>query len=191
VKSLSTYLYVGLDGEMSSAELAEGGKLIQIGLTVRLPDGQLDTFSCLVNPGQMQWSEEAAQVHGIHPDDIRAFGLPSHEADQMCYDWLISHGADPKKRRLTIPVGFNIIGFDLPFVRAQLPKTYELFSRRMADLNGMLWMLQGKDGLGFTDWKDKAMAYAHENLPDHRPHDAGWDSQRHLLVFEYFKALVA
>lgn len=187
----STYLYVGLDGEMSSAALSEGGRLIQIGLTVRLPDGALDTFSCLINPGEMQWSEDAAKVHNISQEDIRDFGLPSELADQMCYDWLIGHGADPKKTRLTIPVGFNIIGFDMPYVRAQLPMTAELFSRRMADLNGMIWMLQGKEGMGFTGWKNAGLRHAEAILTDKREHDAGWDSQRHLLVFEYFKQLVA
>lgn len=183
------YLYVGLDGEMSGY-LEDGGRLIQIGLTVRKPDGELDTLSVLINPGKMSWSEESAAIHEISLSDVVEVGLPNDVVDQLCYDWLIVHGADPKKRKLTIPVGFNIIGFDMPFIKEQLPQTYSLFSRRMGDLNGMIWMLQGKDGLGFTGWKDAAINHAHSILPDFNPHDAGWDSARHLLCFEFFKNLV-
>lgn len=183
-----TYLYVGLDGEMSGY-LSEGGKLIQIGLTVRTADG-LETLDFLINPGEMTWVERAAEVHNIPQELILAEGISNEEADQRCYDWLIGHGADPRKRKLTIPVGFNIIGFDMPFIKEQLPRTYSLFSRRMADLNGMIWMLQGKDGMGFTGWKNAGLKYAEDILVENREHDAGWDSARHLLVFEYFKALV-
>jgi len=187
-----TYLYVGIDGEMSSSEIDQNGKLIQIGLTVRTAAG-LDTLTLLINPEDpdMQWSEEAAAVHNIPLSEVLEYGRSNESVDELCYRWLLAHGADIKKRRLTIPVGFNIIGFDMPFVRAQLPKTASLFSRRMADLNGMIWMLQGKDGHGFTGWKKKALDYAHGQLDDHKPHDAGWDSARHLLCFEYFKQLVA
>lgn len=180
-----TYLYVGIDGEMSGY-LEEGGKLIQIGLTVRTAEG-LDTLSILINPGEMFWNEDSAKVHNIDQRDIRDFGKPNESADHMVYNWLINHGADPKKRRLTIPVGFNIIGFDMPFIKAQLPRTYSLFSRRMADLNGMIWLLQGKDGKTFTNWKDEACEFAHNNLDNYLPHDAGWDSKRHLLCFEFFQ----
>lgn len=186
-----TYLYIGIDGEMSSSELQEGGKLIQIGLTVRTATG-LDTLTLLINPEDpdMQWSAEAAAVHNIPLEKVLLQGRSNDQVDELCYHWLISRGADPRKRKLTIPVGFNIIGFDMPFIKAQLPKTYSLFSRRMADLNGMIWMLQGKDGHGFTGWKDQALEYAHNLLDDHNPHDAGWDSARHLLCFEFFKKLV-
>ena len=40
------------------------------------------------------------------------------------------------------------------------------------------------------EWKAMAMEYAKINLPVYKPHDAGWDSARHLLCFDYFKTAV-
>jgi len=56
-----SYLFLGLDGEMSSSELSEGGKLIQIGISTL--DGNNRSYT--MNPGECQWSEEAEAVHGL------------------------------------------------------------------------------------------------------------------------------
>jgi Exonuclease len=181
-------LFVGIDGEMSSTDLQAGGKLIQIGLSVEGPDG-IETIDYLIRPvGEMQWSEEAAQVHKI-PQEALKGALHPDEVDEILYEWLIERGANPKKRAKTIPVGFNIIGFDMPFVKATLPKTYSLFSRRMADLNGMLWLLHGKNNKSFETWKSMALDYAKMNMTDYKPHDAGWDSARHLVCFNYLRSV--
>lgn len=184
------YLYVGLDGEMSSNNVATGGRLIQFGLTVRAPEGYLDTFSMLINPGEMEWQDEAAAVHNISQDDIRDFGKPNEVADALFYEWLTSRGADPKRKIATIAVGFNIMSFDMPFVRLQLPNTYSLFSRRGADLNAMCFLLDGKDGVGYDKWKERAKKYAEDTLNTNAPHDAGWDSQMHLLCMDYLKSVI-
>lgn len=182
-------LFVGIDGEMSSPDLAGGGKLIQIGLTVEGPNG-LDTIDYLIRPvGEMLWSEEAAKIHNI-PQEALKGALHPDEVDEILYEWLIQRGAKPRQRAKNVPVGFNIIGFDMPFIKETLPKTYSLFSRRMADLNGMLWLLHGKNNLNFDSWKQLALDYAHMNMPDHRPHDAGWDSARHLICFNYLRNVI-
>jgi hypothetical protein len=106
----------------------------------------------------------------------------------------LDKGASPKHRAKTVPVGFNITGFDMPFVKKTLPKVYSLFSRRTAELNGMLWLLHGKEDNGhavsFEGWKKKAMEYAHDSLDDYLPHDAGWDAKRHLLCYEYLQSVI-
>ena len=179
---------MGIDGEMSSANLAEGGRLIQIGVAVRLPDGTLSSASWLINPGEMAWEATAAAVHGISYETVIQQGRSQDSVDQELYDWLISHGAHPRQRAKNVPVGFNITGFDLPFIKLQLPKTYALLSRRTAELNGMMWLFHGKNNLNFESWKQMGMDYAHMNLPDYKPHDAEWDAKRHLLVFEWLRS---
>ena len=182
-------LFVGIDGEMSGPELEKGHRLIQIGVSVRTPDG-LDSISFLLKPRlDMLWDDESAKVHQIPLATLEKDGIDEKEADQLLYNWLIAHGANPRQRAKTVPVGFNIIGFDMPFIKMQLPKTYSLFSRRMADLNGMLWLLHGKNNKNMDSWKKMALDYAEMNLPDFNPHDAEWDAKRHLLCFEWLRSI--
>lgn len=167
--------------------MEKGGKLIQIGLSVSTPLG-IETISYYIRPPQdMYWEDRAAEVHKITQEQLRLNGKHPEEVDEELYAWLTSYGANPKHRAKTVPVGFNITGFDMPFVKATLPKTYSLFSRRTAELNGMLWLLDGKKGLGFEEWKEMSLEYARMNLSTYKPHDAGWDSARHLLCFEYLR----
>ena len=186
-------LFVGIDGEMSSSEIDSGGKLIQIGVSVRV-DGELRSFEALINPGEMDWCPEAAQVHQIPKETIELQGRSQDSVDQELYQWLVNQGANPKRRAKTIPVGFNIIGFDMPFIKKQLPLSYSLFSRRMADLNAMLWLLNGKEDNGhavsFEGWKTKALNWAESQLSDFKPHDAEWDAKRHLLCYEYLQSVI-
>jgi hypothetical protein len=183
-------LFIGIDGEMSTPNLAEGGRLIQIGVAVRLPDGQIDSQGWLINPGEMTWEARAAAVHGISYETVIQQGRSQDSVDTELHQWLIDRGAHPKRREKNVPVGFNITGFDLPFIKMQLPKTYALLSRRTAELNGMMWLFHGKDGKNFETWKSDSMNRAHAAVDDYKPHDAEWDAKRHLLVFEYLKSLV-
>lgn len=175
---------------MSCPEIQRGGKLIQIGLSAWTDKG-IETVSYYIRPPtDMYWEEKAAEVHKIDQEMLYKDGIHPEEVDEELYAWLIGHGADPKHRATTVPVGFNITGFDMPFIKTTLPKTYSLFSRRTAELNGMLWLLHGKQGRSMDDWKEMAMEYAKINMTVYKPHDAGWDSARHLLCFEYLKTAV-
>jgi hypothetical protein len=183
-------LFVGIDGEMSSPDLEAGGQLIQIGLAVHAA-GAIQSIVFLIKPTEeMLWDENAAKVHNITQDDIRGYGIHPEIVDNAIYRWLVGHGADARHRAKTVPVGFNITGFDMPFLKKTLPRTYSLFSRRTAELNGMLWLLHGKNDVGFEGWKKKALAYAESKLDDYKPHDAEWDAKRHLLCYEYLQSVI-
>lgn len=175
-----TFLYVGLDGEMSGTEVTEGARLIQIGLA--LPNGS--SYVAYINPGEMLWDEESAAVH-----KIERTALPSSEnadqVDQNAFDFLVGQGADAKRRLNTIPVGWNVGAFDMPFVKESLPKTYSLFSRRTVDLNALCFALDGKDDWDFETWKKMSKQYAIERIGYENAHDAGWDARMSLLCFEY------
>jgi inhibitor of KinA sporulation pathway (predicted exonuclease) len=183
-------LFVGIDGEMSCPDMEKGGKLIQIGLSVMTATG-IDTISLYIRPpADMYWEDRAAEVHQITQEQLKGAPHPE-EVDETLYEWLIKKGANPKRRIKTIPVGFNITGFDMPFIKMTLPKTYSLFSKRTAELNGMLWLLHGKQGKTMEQWKTMSMEYAKMNMDTYKPHDAGWDSARHLLCYEYLRTAVA
>ena len=184
-----SFLFLGLDGEMSSSELSEGGKLIQIGVSTA--EGR--TRSWTMNPGECQWSEEAANVHKISREWLELCKTPA-EVDSELYQFLIAIGADPKRRGKTIPVGFNVGAFDMPFLKDSLPKSFSLFSRRTVDLNALCFALDYQEENGMPvkaeTWKKRAKAYAIEQIGAENQHDAGWDSLMHIYCFEYLRQII-
>ena len=184
-----SYLFLGLDGEMSSSELSEGGKLIQIGVATE--DGLMRSYT--MNPGPCQWSEQAFAVHGITREKLST-SLSPEIVDVKLYEFLVELGADTKRRGKTIPVGFNVGAFDMPFVKDSLPKSYSLFSRRTVDLNALCFALDYKEENGMPvkaeTWKKRAKAYAIEQIGAENQHDAGWDSLMHIYCFEYLRQII-
>lgn len=176
------FTYVGLDGEMSSSELDQGGRLIQIGFA--LAGGS--AYSAMINPGEMQWDAVAASVHKIERSSLPN-SENADEVDMNAYGFLISQGATPKRRNKTVPVGWNVGAFDMPFVRETLPMTYTLFSRRTVDLNALCFALDGKNDLNFESWKKRSKEYAIEKIGYENAHDAGWDAKMSLYCFEYLR----
>ena len=188
---------IGLDGEMSSAELDQGGRLIQAGLAVRV-DGRLEVFSELIGWDELEWSEEAAAVHGIDRADIAAASR-SEEVDQRVYEWLLARGGRAKRRRL-VATGFNVAGFDLPFFRHALPRTMALVSRRSVDLNAVCMTLGGwatptGPTRTWTGWKDGLKSAADAEIArlgiSGHAHDAGYDAAQALLGWEWLRAEIA
>jgi hypothetical protein len=186
----------GLDGEMSSSDLDKGGRLIQIGAAVIHDDDSIHIFSELLNPGPNAWSEIAEAVHGYTRAEVAA-APPADIVDSKLVEWLVLHGADRKRRANTVPVGFNVTGFDMPHIRLVLPRTAALFSRRTVDLNSNCYLLEGLryDGnvLDFDGWKAIAQEYAARVINSYgagvAAHDAGYDSLMHLHVFHFLRAV--
>lgn len=178
-----TYMFVGLDGEMSGTELSDGARLIQIGLA--LPNA---AYVANINPGEMSWDPEAEAVHKIPREN-----LPSNPnadvVDANAYSFLVSLGADPKRRNKTIPVGWNVGSFDMPFVKETLPNLNSLFSRRTVDLNALCFALDGKEENGMRvnaeTWKARSKEYAIKKIGYEDAHNAGWDAKMSLYCFEY------
>jgi hypothetical protein len=184
-----SYLFLGLDGEMSSSELAEGGKLIQIGVSTE--EGH--SFSYDMNPGECQWSEVAFGVHGITLESLKVCP-PASEVDELLYEILLILGADPKRRNKTIPVGLNVGAFDMPFIKDSLPKSFSLLSRRTVDLNALCFALDMREDNGMPvkaeTWKKRAKEYAINKIGAENQHNAGWDSLMHIYCFEYLKGVM-
>ena len=102
-----------------------------------------------------------------------------------------------------IPVGFDVGAFDMPFVKATLPKLSKLFGRQSLDLNSICFGLSVARAAGPEDsgdemqrWKRSSISYAHEKLSDATysnregwwEHNAGYDAAEGLLALQYLAA---
>ena len=188
--------FLGLDAEMSDSELSKGAVIVQIGAAASPTDVFCEVIGWPI--GSYHKTSRAMAVHGISEEEI-AQAPPPAEVDARFWDWLCHHGASVDKKAV-VPVGFNVNGFDLPFVRAYLPKSYALLSRRVVDLNGLLYTFaecMPYEGSRPTSsgWKRIAKRYAAEALANAgvapKWHDAGYDAAAALLVREFFRGLIS
>ncbi len=183
---------------MTGADLAAGGRLIQIGLAFGTGPGEWIAERIGWDPGDYAADPRAMAVHGISEQEIR--DAPRAEVvDRRLYEWCRAHGGTPEKRRL-VAVGFNVGAFDLPFVRDALPETSRLLSRRSVDLNAVCFLLAGTLVHGgsrpsWTGWRRLAKRAAEARLAGEgiEPawHDAGYDALASLVAFEWLRARVA
>ncbi len=191
-------LIIGLDGEMTCADLHAGGRLIQIGLAVGTEPEDRITELIGWDKGEFVAEEKAMAVHGIPVETILAAPRPA-EVDARLYEWCLAHGGHPKKRRL-VTVGWNVGAFDLPFVQHTLPQTFSLLSRRSADLNAICFALSGVlphggGQPGWTGFRRMSKRAAEEELAklgiDPAWHDAGYDALAGLLSFRWLQRAIA
>lgn len=200
--------YFGLDGEMTTADIETGGRLIQIGVAA---DTDLEgkplegsvAYSALINPGgEYDWSERAEAVHGFTREQV-AKARSAAEVDAELEQWLLANGANPEYRGDIIPVGLNVGSFDMPHVKLVLPKTFARFSRRTVDLNALCYALEGKrymnnvDPYEYKAWKSNAKAYAERTIAKltegsevKAAHDAGYDALLHLHMWRFLRAAI-
>jgi hypothetical protein len=186
---------LGLDGEMSGSEIADGHVLVQIGAAF----SATDMFRSLLGYpiGSYPFSEKGMAAHGIAPEEIAQAPSPP-EVDaaltQYLLSGLIARGQEANAKRL-IPVGFNVGAFDLPFVAKFLPNAYALLSRRVIDLNAFClgYGAASKEYKGsipkWSGWKRLAVDVAAKNLAAAgitlSPHDAGYDAAEALEVLNF------
>jgi hypothetical protein len=186
---------IGLDGEMSDSELADGAVLVQIGVAF----DATERFSALLGwpEGSYFKTDRAMAVHGIDPATIAAADPPP-EVDAQLEQWLLARGGASDKRAL-VPVGYNVGAFDLPFVATYLPRTSKLLSRRVVDLNAFCLAYEGRvpyEGSlpTFSGWKRLAKRYSAKKLAavslEENWHDAGYDAASAILQVEFFASLV-
>lgn len=183
--------FFGVDVETSAIDLEDEAALIQIGIATRgtVNADDMAFTGSYVNPGDMYWDEESAAVHKISRETVNEAPEPAAVDEQM-KRWLIDAGAHESARGQNIPVGWNVSGFDMPFIRRYLPYTYWMFSRRTVDLNALCFALDGKFDKNWEQWKGSAKDYATEKFivnNEFRPHDARWDAVTSLLAFEYLR----
>ena len=182
--------YIGIDGEMSGTEIENGHKLIQIGMAKRV-DGEMTSTGYLLNPGIMEWSEQAESVHQFTREFIELNGEDPSMIDSTLANW-----ANPTdQRRDFVMVGFNVGSFDRPFIKQTLPLLYGKFSRRSVDLNSIIFAMADTNSQVLRI-KNSAKDYAFEQMEGmfdgfkNRQHDAEFDAVMSLYCFEYLQNVI-
>lgn len=192
-------------------------RLIQIGVAFNATE----TFVSNIRwpEGTFDWEPEAAAVHKLKIEDVteRPWLLDDEAGD---YNREMSERAAGVDLRLSewlrekfeargvggrngVPVGFNVVGFDMPFVRRDLPRTAAMFGYRGVDLNALCFMMghanekwtkltgRNKERIGWKAWKTRAKSHAAEVLGYDNSHDAGYDAQQAILAFEWLSEQTA
>jgi DNA polymerase III epsilon subunit-like protein len=172
--------FVGLDLETTSSDLVKGAKICQLGMAFGACDGFTSDVGWPLEVCDI--SEEALAVNKFTRERI-AGGPPPETIDAAAAAWLVTHHAGSHG---LIAVGWNVAGFDLPFVRAQLPQVADFFSYRTADLNAICFAL-GKPGRTWEAWKKQAKQWATTILGTANWHDAGFDAAAGLLAFYWLQ----
>lgn len=145
----------------------------------------------LVRYESRAWSEEAFGVHGITKD--RLASAPGPEVvDALAFEWLNKNV--PRHPAGRIPVGWNVSGFDVPFLRQHFPQTARAMSYRSVDLNAITFFL-ASCGIGkYQDIKGTvkataALRIATEHGGEEKWHDAGYDALASLYAYQALVAL--
>ena len=138
--------FIGLDLETSGVEIEEGVVPIQLGMAQLGRDGANPTlFKSNIGwpgfngpPGRdvfPSWSDEAEGIHKLTQDTI--LRAPSAiTVAGYAVRW-IGEEAPDTNRAAIIPVGWNIAGFDMPFIKRYLPALQDAIAYRSVDLNAV------------------------------------------------------
>lgn len=208
---MSNKVFLGLDLETSGSELAVGHVPIQLGLAV-VRNGRPEVFAEKIGGWHFEgypedvtlqddgrpavWSGEAAKVHNIPMKEIK-FAAPPIAVTSLAIDWI--DGLElPAPPDLHI-VGWNVAGFDLPFVRKYMRRLDRRISYRTVDLNAITFSLVGSElpgrgTLGYNAVKRMAKDYAAERCaevyPEAQWHDAGYDALAAVYSLEELRRIV-
>jgi hypothetical protein len=192
VEEMSKLNFIGLDGEMTGSGSRERGvvaskkyQLIQIGLAAN--PNNIQTFCSDI--GYREWNSqpEAMEVNKFTPERILAGPAPDYVDSEACR-WLDKQVG--KGRRDLHAVGWNVGGFDMPFVAEYLPKLFDRFSYRCVDLNSIVFAMSDDEN-DYKRIKGKVKSGAEVLLKKRGIqsdwHNAGYDAVNALLAFELLR----
>lgn len=133
---------------------------------------------------EWEWDEEAEEVHGIPKETLQSHP-PVNIVDGGVAARLWHLVKEQRMNR--IPVGWNVAGFDMPFVRRWMPLTASLLSYRSLDLNAICFYLDGLGGKTWKDHKRAAKQYANAFIDASQRHDAGEDAKAAIYELHYLR----
>ncbi|MDO8566492.1 MAG: 3'-5' exonuclease [Candidatus Moranbacteria bacterium] len=111
-------------------------KIIEIAYEKILPSGEIVSFCQRINPGK-PISPDASYINGIYDKDV--VDAPSFA--KLSYElWSTFEGADVG--------GFNITGFDLPFLKgefASVGKNFDFTSKKILDAKILYHKIEARD----------------------------------------------
>ncbi|MEK9151239.1 MAG: 3'-5' exonuclease [Patescibacteria group bacterium] len=111
-------------------------RIIEIAYEKILPDGEIVAYCQRINPGK-PIPEGASRINGIYDKDV----AESPSFAKLSYElWSMFEGADVG--------GFNIIGFDLPFLRgefASVGKNFDFAAKKVLDAKILYHKMEARD----------------------------------------------
>ena len=123
--------------DLETTGLAAGeDKIIEIAFEKILPGGEIVSYCQRINPGK-PIPEVASSINGIYDKDVAdapSFAKLSYEL------WSMFEGADVG--------GFNITGFDLPFLKgefASVGKNFDFASKKILDAKILYHKTEARD----------------------------------------------
>jgi DNA polymerase III epsilon subunit-like protein len=137
---------------------------------------------------QWEWNEEAAAIHNISKYRLEK-AMDAKRVDSLIESFLDRNKIDGQRFCM---IGWNVAGFDRPFIEKHLPKTFSMFSYRTIDLNAICFALAIPNVRSYDRVKRNSKEYALErmgNIEGGTWHDAGFDALASLYSYEYLRSL--
>lgn len=114
-------------------------RTVEIAYQKIMPDGSVIERTQRINPGR-PIGEDATAIHGITDADVK--DAPSFS--QVCYElWHLFEGSDVG--------GFNVIGYDLPFLKGEfslMGKSFDYSDKRLLDAKVLYHKVASRDLVG-------------------------------------------
>lgn len=111
-------------------------RIIEIAYEKILPNGEIIAYCQRINPGK-PIPEESSRINGIYDKDV----AESPSFAKLSYElWSTFDGADVG--------GFNVIGFDLPFLKGEfgtVGKNFDFTSKKILDAKILYHKMEARD----------------------------------------------
>lgn len=178
---------IGLDFETSGSDIDAGAVPIQIGIAFRPnPDEDLVVLDRYIGgwnwkDGSATWDKESEEVHGI-PKEMLNDAPPAWKIDIALANELLGFIGP---RMWNLPVGWNVGGFDMPFVRRYFPNLSRILSYRSVDLTPLVIALSGGHEGTYKEVKKQAKTWAANQIGGYQWHDAGFDAEAALHAYQW------
>ena len=176
-------VFAGVDIETTGTDPDAGHRLIQIGIAFAYSP----TMGGDVQPiGDINIQADALAVNHFTLARIGAAPLQTDVDTRITFQL---SAAGYKAGDIT-PVGWNVGGFDMVFVKKELPKTAAFFSYRVFDLTTIAIMESLWTGTPYPVVKIKLASKVVECLGRDESHDALYDAEAALIILDYYKGKI-
>lgn len=137
---------------------------------------------------EWEWNETAASVHNI-PKNVLQIAPTASTVDPVIAHYLARRIPEGQSYCM---IGWNVAGFDRPFIEKHLPLTFAQFSYRTIDLNAICFALAIPKERSYDRIKKESKDYALVRIGDVAEeswHDAGFDALAAVYSYEYLRIM--
>lgn len=180
---------IGLDIETSTND-PNTGEILQLGIAYQ-KDGVIIDHEYNLKYEKSYWNVNNWSLESERVHKIRKKELESNTFDYKLLEIEIINLFNNifSKETVLHPVGFNLGGFDLVFIKNKMPKVAERISHRVIDLNSLFitMNLEYKSEELFIKNKKEKIEKVLNNIDNNKLHNASFDAKLALLLCKNFK----